>query len=70
MIRRFPSRRQIRAVELGADELMAQLEWVLRDRPRALRNAQRRYQSFYIATLASLEKSRRQSGNDRTGQVK
>jgi hypothetical protein len=64
MTRRFPSRRQIRA-----DELMAQLEWDLRDRPCALRNARRRYQSFYIATLASLEKSRRQSRTDLTGQV-
>ena len=40
---RFPSARQTRAVGLGVNELHARLEFVLRDRPIALRNARTRY---------------------------
>lgn len=56
--RRFPSPRQMRAVELGADELMALLEWELRERPRALRLARGRYTVFCRRLLAQLERRR------------
>jgi hypothetical protein len=66
MTRRFPSRRQIRADELGADELMAQLEWVLRDRPQALRNARACYRKYCNSVLARIERFDRKRLNQRT----
>jgi hypothetical protein len=57
--RRFPTDRQLRALELGADELHNRLEWSLRDRPRALRNARLRYRQFCISLVRTLENNSR-----------
>ena len=57
MIRRFPSRRELRAVEFGADELAARIEWTLRNRSRALRCARLRYRKFCADTLRRLEQT-------------
>ena len=54
---RFSSPRQLRAVELGADELIARLEWELRNHPRALRNLRRAYRRFCWDLLAKLERA-------------
>jgi hypothetical protein len=56
MIRRFPSRRHLRAVEIGADELMARVEWEFRQRPHALRNVRTQYRRFCVSLLARLER--------------
>ena len=37
----FPSPQKIRAVEIGADELVSRAEWALRHHPRTLRNVRR-----------------------------
>jgi hypothetical protein len=37
------SQRREHALKRGADDLMALVEWCLRDKPRALRRARRRY---------------------------
>jgi len=60
--RRVPSSREFRAVELGADELMSRLEWVLRDRPRALRNVRNQYRRFCCQLYVRLQRAERQSG--------
>jgi hypothetical protein len=52
---RFPSQQEVRAVELGVDELHARLEWGLRGRPRALRAARRKYRDYCGSLLAKLE---------------
>lgn len=57
MTKRFPSKHENRAVEAGADELMARLEWELQDRPRALRNARARYRECCAALLAQIERT-------------
>lgn len=54
---RFPTVRQVRAIDLGADELHARLEWQLRNRPKALRNARRRYASFCYRALTEIERA-------------
>jgi len=51
----WPSKRETRAVELGSDELQQRVEWELRHRPRALRNARRRYAAFCSLLLRRLE---------------
>jgi hypothetical protein len=56
--RRFPSRREIRAIEIGCDELMALLDWQFRNRPRALRWLRRLYRFFCWLLLSVLESSR------------
>jgi len=56
--RRFPTPRELRAVELGADELMARLEWELRCRPRTLQSVRARYRRFCAESLSRLERSR------------
>jgi hypothetical protein len=53
---RFTTRRQIRALELGADEIYLLLEWGLRSRSRSLRAARRRYQKFCTDALSRLER--------------
>jgi len=60
--RRFPSRREVRAVELGADEVQNLLEWLLRDRSRALAQARLRYRQFCTETLARIERYQRKRG--------
>jgi hypothetical protein len=55
--RRFPSRRQVRAVELGADELIARAEWHFRARPRVLRHLRDTYRRFCAAILAKIERA-------------
>lgn len=44
--RKFPSASERKAVAIGVDELHGRLEWLLRDRPRALRGARERYRQF------------------------
>jgi len=56
MRRRFPSRRQIRARELGADELQNRLEWKFRTRPRKLRAIRRRHMLYCTELLGTLER--------------
>jgi hypothetical protein len=53
---RFPSARQLRAVELGADELIARAEWSYRARPRVLRNLRRAYRQFCLYLLEKIER--------------
>jgi hypothetical protein len=59
--RKFPTKRQSRAVELGANELHTLLEWKLRNCPRALLAARRRYQKFCFDTLSRIERIGRHS---------
>jgi hypothetical protein len=58
-VRGWPSRRELRAVEIGADEIHARLEWALGTRPRALRAARRRYRIFCTDALSRLENNTR-----------
>lgn len=53
----FPSPRQRRAIDLGPVEIMALLEWRLRDRPTALRNARRLYEKFCLILYRLLERA-------------
>jgi len=46
-------------VELGADELMARVEWELRDQPDALRKQRRKYIDFCMDLCRELYKARR-----------
>ena len=61
-MRRFPTRHEARAIELGADELHARLEWELRERPRALKNERRRYRAFCLTTFSQLERIAQSTG--------
>jgi hypothetical protein len=63
-IQRFevrPTTRE-RALELGADELHARCEWVLRDRPRALRNLRRQYRGMCLWLGRRLNRAAREKG--------
>ena len=51
--------RKDRAVELGPVELIALVEWELRDRPRALGNARREYIAFCHRLYRRLTRARR-----------
>jgi hypothetical protein len=53
----FPSRQECRAVELGADELVARAEWTLRSRPRALLNLRSAYRRFCLLILEKIERA-------------
>jgi len=53
--RRWPSRREERALELGPSELMNLLEWHFRNRPVALRNIRAEYRAFCAKLLAQIE---------------
>ena len=59
--RRFPSKRQIRALKIGADELQQRLEWELRGRTVSLRHARQRYAAFSMDLLARMERAYRQA---------
>jgi hypothetical protein len=54
--RRFPSRREIRALNIGADELMNIASWVFRKDPSALKNLRREYRSFCSSLLRKIER--------------
>jgi hypothetical protein len=56
MPRRLPSRRQIRALQLGADELIARFEWEFRARPTKLKNLRERYRGFCARLLREFER--------------
>jgi hypothetical protein len=43
------------ALKRGADELQARLEWELRNRPRALKNARQQYQSFCLRLYKAID---------------
>jgi len=45
------------ALKRGVDELESRLEWVLRERPRALANARRRYQDFCLLLYGRIERA-------------
>lgn len=47
------------ALKRGADELQARLEWLLRNRPRALKNARRRYVAICLALYTDIERAAR-----------
>lgn len=51
---------QERALNIGADELYACLEWTLRDRPRSLGAAKRRYRQFCLSLISRLNCSARE----------
>jgi hypothetical protein len=53
---RMPTAKMQRAVELGAIELVALLEWELRSRPVALRHLRDRYRDFCAGLLRQLER--------------
>jgi hypothetical protein len=55
--RRFPSRRESRALEIGCDELMNRVGYVLRRRPRALRNIRQAYTRFCSFILRKIERA-------------
>jgi hypothetical protein len=55
--RRFPSREEARAVELGADELIALCEWSFRARPRKLRNLRARHVAYCASLLREMERA-------------
>jgi hypothetical protein len=57
MPRRFPTRRQRRAVSIGADELIALAEWVFRLRPRKLRNLRARHRAYCVTVLREIERA-------------
>jgi hypothetical protein len=57
--RKFPSAQRQRAEELGPVELIALLEWQLRNRPRALRNCRGRYASFCFWLYRYLARAQR-----------
>jgi len=54
----FPSRRQLRALELGADELIGRAEWEFRARPRTLKNLRANYMKFCMYLLRAIESGR------------
>ena len=56
-VRRFPSRRQLRALEIGCDELMNLAAYVLRQRPRAVKNLRRAYRRFCGSILDKIERA-------------
>lgn len=66
---RSPTRRQIRTLELSPVELMALLEWELRNCPRAPAFARCRYQNFSMELRSRLERGQRSFGKGRTCQA-
>jgi len=53
MTERQPTQRD-RALKRGADELMALCQWALRDRPRTLKQAQRRYAKLCVSLYQAI----------------
>jgi hypothetical protein len=58
------SRREVRveefkeaALKRGCDELQSRLEWLLRERPRALANARQRYADICISIYVRIERA-------------
>ena len=45
------------ALKRGVDELEARLEWMLRERPRALKSAKRKYQEFCSRIYNAIERA-------------
>lgn len=45
------------ATKRGCDELQSRLEWMLRERPRALANARRRYLDFCLWLYGRIERA-------------
>lgn len=61
MRRSFPTPGQVRAPEIGCDELIARLEWELRSRPKRLETVRQAYTVFCARLLETLEKVRRRN---------
>jgi hypothetical protein len=55
--RSFPSSQEIRAVEIGADELVSRAEWALRRHPRTLRNVRRAYLRLCVFVLGQVKRA-------------
>ena len=53
MTERQPTQRD-RALKRGANELMALCQWALRDRPRTLKQAQRRYTKLCVSLYQAI----------------
>jgi hypothetical protein len=53
--RRFPGELELRAIELGSDELLNQASWIFRARPRTLRNIRRKYRRFCLLLFRKIE---------------
>lgn len=45
------------ALKRGVDELQARLEWLLRDRPRALVTTRRKYRDFCVGLYRAIERA-------------
>lgn len=45
------------ALKRGCDELQSRLEWILRERPRALANARRSYSNFCLWLYGRIERA-------------
>jgi hypothetical protein len=45
------------ALKRGGDELQNRLEYILRDRPRALKYAQKRYDRFALTLYRAVERA-------------
>lgn len=58
--RRSPREVESRARDLGVDELVGRLEWVLSGRPIALRNARQKYRQQYLGWYRRLERAGRE----------
>jgi hypothetical protein len=66
MSKRLPSDREQRAVERGADELMALAEFHFRKRPRVLLRLRKLYAWFCVHLYSTLERSyRRQTAAEK-----
>ncbi len=50
-------RKRDAALKRGADDLQNRLEWVLRDRPRALANSRREYEAFCLRLYLKIERA-------------
>ena len=51
--------RRAAALKRGADELESRLEWVFRERPRALANSRREYVAFCLRLYRKIERATR-----------
>jgi hypothetical protein len=47
------------ALKRGVDELEGRLEWMLRERPRALKTAKRKYREFRFRLYGAIERAGR-----------
>ena len=53
------TRKSEAVLKRGVDELQNRLEWVLRNRPRALENSRREYAAFSLRPYLKIERAMR-----------